>query len=212
VLRTEQEAWRRERAAFVTASRFADVMAFGKTGQPLKERRDYLGEIVTERLTGEPCSMILAPALGWGNDVEPYGKTAYEIATGCVLREPGLLKHPSIPWVAATPDGLVDPDGGYESKCPANSLVHLQTWLDGMPKAHMPQIQGGMWVCERAWWDFVSYDPRMPAHLRLYRQRIQRDDAYIAQLEKHVRQFLAEVDEMLDRIAKLGVSELKRAA
>ena len=212
MLRSEEAAWRKERAGHVTASRFSDVMAFGKQGQPLKGRNDYLGEIVAERLSGEPCSMILAQALGWGNDVEPYAKMAYEIATGAVLRDGGLVKHPTLAWVAATPDALVGDDGGYESKCPANSLVHLQTWLDGMPKEHLPQVQGGMWITGRKWWDFVSFDPRMPPHLRLYRQRIDRDDAYIAEIEKHVVRFLKDVDSLLGRLAMLGLTELRRAA
>lgn len=212
MLRVDHEAWRLERAGYVTASRFCDVMAFGKSGQPLKARHDYLAEIVTERLTGEPHSIILAQALGWGNDVEPYGKTAYEIATGSIIKDVGMVKHPSLPWVAATPDGVVGEDGGFESKCPANSMVHLMTWLDGMPKEHMAQVQGAMWVTERAWWDFVSFDPRMPPHLRLYKQRIARDEVYIAELEKQVRNFLAEVSGMLGRLAMLGLTEMMRAA
>lgn len=210
--RADQEAWRKERAGYVTASRFADVMAFGKNGAPLKARQDYLAEVVTERLTGEPYSMILAPALGWGNDVEPYGKMAYEIATGAVLRDSELVKHPTIPWVAATPDGLLDPDGGYESKCPANSMIHLQTWLNGMPAEHIPQVQGCMWVCGRQWWDFVSFDPRMPPHLRLYRQRIERDDKYIERMTGMIGAFLADVTDMLAKLSDLGVTNLKRAA
>lgn len=202
----------RARAGFVTASRFGDVMAFGKQGQPLEARRKYLGEVVTERLSGEPCNMLLAPSLGWGNDVEPYGKIAYEISTGNVLQASDFVKHPSIEWVGCTPDALVGDDGGYESKCPVNSLVHLETWLDGMPKNHLPQIQGCMWVTGRTWWEFASFDPRMPPHLRLYRQRIERDDAYIAALEGHVLKFLKEIEGMLGRLAFIGVTSIRRAA
>lgn len=212
MLRTEQEAWRRERAGYVSASRFGDVIAFGKNGQPLKARQDYLAEIVTERLTGEPYSMILAPSLGWGNDVEPYAKIAYQVETGNVIEDVQLVKHPDIAWVACTPDGLIDNDGGYESKCPASSMVHLQTWLNGMPTEHQPQVQGGMWITGRKWWEFVSYDPRMPRNIRLYRQRIARDDTYIANLDEQVRAFLKEVDAMLAKLAKLGVTELRKAA
>ena len=210
--RVDQAAWRRARAGYVTASRFGDVMAFGKNGQPLKSRNDYLGQVVTERLSGEYCNSLLAPSLGWGNDVEPYAKLAYEIATGEILTPTEYIQHPTLEWVGGTPDALIGTDGGYESKCPVNSLVHLLTWLDGMPKEHVPQIQGYIWITGRKWWDFVSYDPRMPAHLRLYRQRIERDEDYIKNLEQHVVRFLKEVDGMLGRLAFLGLTEIRRAA
>lgn len=212
MLLTEQPAWLRARAGFCTASRFADVMAFGKSGQPLKARNDYLGEIVAERLSGEPVSSALSSAMGWGADVEPYAKAAYEIATGAVVLPCEFVRHPTLAWVGATPDGLLGEDGGYESKCPANSLVHLTCWLDGMPKEHLPQVQGCLWVTGRNWWEFISYDPRMPAHLRLYRQRIERDDAYIAAIEAQVARFLKDVDAFLGRLAFIGVTGLPRAA
>lgn len=202
VARADLEQWLRARAGLVTASRFGDVMAFGAKGQPLKARQDYLAEIVVERMTGEPHSMVLAPSLGWGNDVEPYARTAYEVKTGLVLEDAGLVKHHDIEGVACTPDGFVGDDGGFECKCPANSMVHLQTLVNGMPDEHTPQVQGGMWVTGRAWWDFGSFDPRMPEHLRLYVQRIARDADYIAKLEAAVRAFLREADEFAAKLMK----------
>lgn len=201
--RAELEAWRRARAGVVTASRFGEVLAFGAKGQPLKARQDYLGQIVVERLTGEPFSMIIAQALGWGTDLEPYAVAAYEARTG-LLVAPGndLVLHPDVLGVGATPDGLVGEDGGFECKCPASSIVHLRTILEGMPVEHVPQVQGGMWVTGRRWWDFVSYDPRMPERMRLHVQRIERDERYIARLEEAVLAFLAEVGDWLTRLER----------
>ena len=51
-----------------------------------------------------------------------------------------------------------------------------------------------MAACERDWCDFVSYDPRLPGNMQLFVKRIQRDEAYIAELEAAVTQFLLEVD------------------
>jgi hypothetical protein len=62
----------------------------------------------------------------------------------------GFIKHPTIKWVGVSPDGLIDDDGGFESKSPFNSVNHLYTLLDGMPEEHMAQCQGGMWVTGRA--------------------------------------------------------------
>jgi hypothetical protein len=53
-----------------------------------------------------------------------------------------------------------------------------------------------MWITGRQWWDFASYDPRMPKHLRLFVQRIERNDEYIQNLEKEVIAFSAQADEI----------------
>ncbi len=60
-----------------------------------------------------------------------------------------------------------------------------------------------MWVTGRKWWDFQSYDPRLPAPLRRYIQRVPRDDAYIAMLETEVISFTAEVETVVAKLKKL---------
>jgi hypothetical protein len=59
-----------------------------------------------------------------------------------------------------------------------------------------------MWVTGRAWWEFVSYDPRMPEPHRLYIQRIERDDAFIAELAVAVAEAEARVVEILEQLSK----------
>jgi putative phage-type endonuclease len=194
--------WHADRCGHVTASRFCDVIAIGKGGKPLKARDDYLMRIVTERLTGEQVESADSFAMAWGRDAEPFARSAFEAETGLIVTQSGFVKHPTIAWVGCSPDGLVGKDGGYESKCPKNSSVHLATIRDGMPEEHMPQVQGCMWVTGRQLWHFVSFDPRMPEHLRLYRQVIARDDQYIANLEKEIVRFLAEVDSQVQHFKK----------
>jgi hypothetical protein len=46
----------------------------------------------------------------------------------------------------------------------------------------------------RQWCDFASYDPRLPESMRLIVIRLHRDDAMIAELEREVSSFLAEVE------------------
>jgi hypothetical protein len=130
-----------------------------------------------------------------GTEFEPQARMEYEARTGAMVEQVGFLHHPTIALCGGSPDGLVDEDGGLEIKCPYNSANHLQCFLTGMPEEHIPQVQGLMWITGRQWWDFVSYDPRMPDHLKLYQSRIERDDEYIATLEKAVREFLAGVHE-----------------
>jgi hypothetical protein len=61
-----------------------------------------------------------------------------------------------------------------------------------------------MAVTERTWCDFVSYDPRLPADLRLFVQRLYRHDTVIELLEREVGAFLAEVDALMRRLEGLA--------
>jgi hypothetical protein len=45
----------------------------------------------------------------------------------------------------------------------------------------------------------------MPSHLQLFVKRIERNDAYIAELEKEVIQFLAEVDDKVKKLNEIKV-------
>ena len=125
----------------------------------------------------------------------------YEAATGAMVEQVGFIKHPTLQMVGCSPDGLIDEDGGYESKSPFNSVNHIWTLLEGMPEEHMAQCQGGMWITGRKWWDFQSFDPRLPQPFCRYAQRIERDDKYIAALESEVIAFTAEVAEMVKRLS-----------
>jgi putative phage-type endonuclease len=198
--------WLRERAGHATASCFADILATGAKGQPLKAREDYLMRLVVERITGEPVLTPASFAMQWGTEAEPYARGAYEEETGRIVREVGFVKHPQHAWIGASSDGLVGANGGIEIKCPHNSAIHLLTWEIGMPEHHKPQVQGQMWVLGLDWIDFCSYDPRMQTgaeHLKLYRERIKRDDDYIAHLERDVLAFLALVQMKVDMFGAL---------
>jgi len=190
--------WLRARAGHATASRFCDILAASKKdGKPLKARDDYLMELVVEQITGEPIFSASSYAMQWGTASEPYARAAYERTTGSLVREVGFVKHKTHAWVGASSDGLVGASGGIEIKCPFNSAVHLATWEGGMPEHHQAQVYGQMWILDLEWIDFCSYDPRMLGdgqHLQLYRQRIQRDQKYIDELEDKVLNFLSEVD------------------
>jgi hypothetical protein len=64
----------------------------------------------------------------------------------------------------------------------------------------MAQVQGQMWITGREWCDFVSFDPRMPADLQLYVQRVQRNPEFIAGLEREIITFLGEVDAIVAKL------------
>lgn len=218
--------WHQERAGFATGSKFADAIGFRKDGKgELKARADYRLQLVVERLTGQPKEGgFYSAAMDFGTKTEPEARTAYEIATSRLVEEVGFMQHPEIEWCGLSVDGLVGEDGTIEIKCP-NSETHIRTILmrsqalaklllgDAavfnsepilMPEEYYPQVQGGLWVTGRQWCDFISYDPRFPKELRLYVQRIERDEAYITKLSTGLVKFLDEVEEAVTQI--LGVN------
>jgi hypothetical protein len=194
--------WHADRCGYATASCFAEVLAKGEG----KTRAAYLRRVATERLTGKPAETFSNSHTARGTEQEPFARLAYEAEFGEPVELVGFIKHPKL-MAGCSPDGLVGKDGGGEFKC-VIPTVQLETWIASapFPPAHRAQIQGNLWITGRAWWDFVSYSPDMPAHLRLYRHRVERDEAYISNLEREVRKFLEEVDAMVDRLMRMSMT------
>lgn len=182
------QAWFDYRAGHATASRFKDILA-GKGA-----RDAYLWQLVGERLAGAPMRSSGSQSIDWGHHSEPLAREEYRIRTGELTRQVGFAVHSRIKWVGASSDDLVGEDGAIEIKSPFNSGIHARTLALGMPEDHYPQVQGNLWVLERQWLDFCSYDAEYPSPYNLYIQRFARDDRFITMLGKEVKLFLAEVN------------------
>lgn len=189
--------WKSARAGKVTASKISDVMAKIKTGEAAS-RRDYRAQIVAEILTGTPQDDIfINDAMRWGTEQEPFARAAYETNRGVLVDQVGLVLHPAIDRGAASPDGLVDPDGLVEIKCP-KTATHLSYLMAGeVPSQYQPQMLWQMACTGAQWCDFVSFDPRLPEDLQLFVVRFKRDQARIDSMEAEVVTFLEEVDTTL---------------
>lgn len=185
--------WFSARLGKVSASRVADVIAKTKTGWGAS-RANYAAELVAERLTGATAERYSNAAMAWGTETEPQARSMYEFMRDCGVVEVGTVLHPTIDMSCASPDGLVGDDGLVEIKCP-NTATHIETLLgDAIAGKYITQMQWQMACTGRKWCDFVSFDPRMPGDMQILVSRVARDDAMIADLEKHVVAFLAEVD------------------
>lgn len=188
--------WLMERVGKATGSEFSSIMATRKDKKEAAPRYNYRIELVCERLTGLPSTRFVSKYMLWGAEHEPAARMAYEARTGAMVMQPGFMHHTTIPMCGGSVDGLVDDDGIIEIKAP-DTTTHIETLLAGeMPEDHNPQTQGYLWITGRKYCDFVSYDPRLPDGLKLYVQRIKRDDDYIAELAANVMNFLEEVSVM----------------
>lgn len=198
------EAWLAARAGIATASCFGDILATIKSGEAAS-RRNYRARLVVEQLTGRCVSSFTTAAMRQGTEREPLARDAYMVQTGNLVQQVGFIRHDTIEC-GASPDGLIDEDGGLECKCPelATHLEYLR--LTAEPAEYRPQIQGGMWITGRKYWDFVSFNPDFPAHLQLIVRRVMRDEKYIAGLALAVELFMGEVRKEVEEVRSMKVA------
>lgn len=200
--------WFAARVGKVTASRVADVVAKTKSG-PSASRKNYMAELICERLTGQPAERFQNAAMQWGTQTEPDARRAYAFHADVDVLEVGFVDHPRIAMTGASPDGMVGEVGLVEIKCP-NTATHLETLLGGsVPEQYVTQMQWQMACTDSLWCDFVSYDPRLPQGMALFVSRVARDNDRIAELEAEVGAFLNELD---SKVAELRRQYERREA
>jgi len=201
------EEWFAARIGKVTASRVADVIAKTKSGYSAS-RDNYMAQLICERLTGQQGESFTNAAMTWGTETEPLARSAFEAYADVMVEEVGFVPHPTIEMSGASPDGLVGLFGMLEIKCP-NTATHIDTLLtQTVSGKYITQMQWQMRCCERQWCEFVSFDPRLPQDLQLFVKRVEFDPEYVAMLEKEVIQFLAELDDKVNKLTNLKVKNV----
>ena len=194
--------WHECRRGVPTASRFADVISKGRGNQPSKTRSRYLYELLDEIVSKEPTPEVNTSQMERGHAVEDEAADLYAFERDVELVRVGFMMRGR---VGCSPDRLVGDDGMVEikSKLP---YLHWEIVAAGeMPKEHVPQVQGQLWVSGRQWCDFVSHYPRRPPFIT----RVERDEKYIQTLAQAVADFVGELDAL---VKKYSPEELEKAA
>jgi putative phage-type endonuclease len=206
------EAWRLARCGSLGASSLGDALAKTKSGWGAS-RANVLARLAIERLTGTPQDTYQNQAMRDGVEREPTARAAYQFERGVLVKQVGLIKHPTIAGTHASPDGLVADDGMIEIKAPS-AATHLETLLGApIPQKYQYQCAWQMGCTGRKWVDFTSYHPDFPEAMQLHITRINRDGRLIAELEDQVREFLAELEAKLAALtSRYGVSSQQEAA
>lgn len=200
------DEWRQVRLGKITGSRIADIMRRTKSGVSAT-RQTYLGELVAERLSGVAAESFTSKAMQWGKETEAEARQAYAMTKGVKPVQIGFVDHDSVPMAGASPDSLIGDDGALEIKCP-NSATHIATLLGAeIDPDYVKQMQWGLACSGRRWCDFVSFDPRMNPELQMHVKRITRDPIMIADMEREVRKFLADIDETMGKLRALYQAE-----
>ena len=205
--------WFAARAGILTATGAADMLAKTlKSGGEPASRRDLRTRLVVERLTGQPAEEngYVSPEMKRGTELEPLALAAYEAATGALVQSVGFIKHATLP-IGCSPDGVIgNLEGGVELKCP-KSATHLGYLRHPgkCPAEYVPQITHTLYVTGAPWWDFVSFDPRFPEPLQLFRVRVFAADLNLTAYGQMVDAFLADVLAEFQEVAELLVAAVK---
>lgn len=139
-------AWYTAREGLITASDFAQAMGEGKFGS---QRDFFVKKVAPARLPAFPSSL---PPLKWGVMFEPVATELYRARNGGIrVHEFGLITHPRLPHLGASPDGITDAGVMVEVKCP-----YARRITGEVPYQYFCQIQGQLEVCGLRHCDYLE--------------------------------------------------------
>ena len=195
--------WFQARLGCLTASKAVAVLKRGRDGKPLKAYYDLMDELIAERVTGVAEEHFFTDAMAWGVEREDEARSRYEAESGCFVDEVGFVKHPTLAWFGASPDGLVGEDGLLEIKCP-KTTTHLRRFkCKEVPEEYKPQMLVQLICTGRKWVDYVDYDPRVPEQLQYYAARFEPTIEELKDAEDKCAEFLNEVENELNKLLKV---------
>lgn len=190
--------WLRLRMGKPTASSFDRIIT--TTGKPSSQQQAYVNELLAELIIGAPIAGPSMPWMSRGKEMEEEARTCYELTTDTEVELVGFCTTDD-GKIGCSPDGLVGDKGGYEQKCPSPA-VHVSYLFSeaGVGGAYKAQVQGCLYVCEREWWDTVSYYPGMPQGL----VRTTRDEIFIEELARQLGIFVESLARGIEQITERG--------
>lgn len=188
--------WLAARLGRVTMSELKALLVKGKGPGGLGAGAiTYMHQLIGERITGEQAEPFQGNAhTRRGHELEGVARALYCDATGEPQpQEVGLILNHEVGY---SPDSLVGANGLLEIKTKLPKF-QIEVLLNGeIPDEHIPQCQGGLWVSEREWIDFVSYWPGMP----LFIKRAYRDEVMIRKIAERVEAFYEEMDRRISQV------------
>jgi len=176
------DEWWSLRRGLPTASQFSRIIT--PRGALSKSMFKYAAELrVESSSTGDSERGYQSAAMKHGAETEGEARKYYESDAGVEVIQVGLCVADDGSY-GGSPDGLVGDDGCLEIKCPLRK-THADYLRSGaLPAQYRPQVHGHLLVTGRAWCDFLSYCPDLPALI----VRVRRD-SYTEKLGSALRVF-----------------------
>lgn len=137
----KSEEWYEMRSNMLTASDWGTILGenhYSNSNEVLKKK------------CGQD-NFITNAAMQWGNKYEDVAVLVYEYRNNVKVLEFGCLRHPFIPFLGASPDGITKDGIMLEIKCPTSRKI------TGIPPSYYwCQVQGQLEVCELDRCDFLE--------------------------------------------------------
>jgi putative phage-type endonuclease len=146
--------WYAARLGKLTASKAAVIMGDLKTSG----LATYVKAVAWERVFGARDEEYRNACMDRGHEFEPLARAWYEFERDVEVETVGIVPHPSIEFIAASPDGLL-PDRTLEIK----SVLH-GAWMEvkrtqQVPSEYRWQCRWQMMCAGLSLCDFVCYHP-----------------------------------------------------
>ena len=213
--------WKIQRLGHFTGSRIAELMVSGKEKDEVfgKTAMSYIYEVASERNLRD---VVLSDDTVWqmyddhvsiwsreiqfGIDWEPEARRFYMKRTGFVVEESESVEHPTIPFLSASPDGIVYVEGirtrVLEIKCPTPSVymkyvseIHDNASLKKVNKTYYYQTQAEMMVTGASFCDFTVFNPFMKNQMHIV--SIEPDKQVFDEIKKRVERANMIINEIL---------------
>lgn len=193
------QEWLNLRLGIVTCSELDCLLVNGKGQAGFGAGAfSYMDQLIGERITGEAADPFQGNRhTERGHELEGKARELYVARTGSELEQVAIILNHGIGY---SPDALVGSEGLDEIKTKLPKFQVSVILAGEVPKEHIAQCQGGLWVSEREWIDFISYWPGMP----LFIKRMHRDEAMIRTIAERVKTFYEIMEERMDRV--MGVA------
>lgn len=168
----------------ITGSRIPKVLGISLYGS----RADLLREMTRQALDA-PAEWDGNIATEYGQEHESDGIDAFERRTGILVHSGQEIQvHPTIDYLAATPDGLIGTDGVLEVKAP---YMARYISIDERPD-YQAQCQLLMEITGRRYTEFVVWRPSGASFSRL-----ERDPEWLPSVMPQIDAFIAEYRETI---------------
>lgn len=188
--------WIKERLGLPTASKFAEIIT--TKGNPTSEDRriKYLDKLAGEYVTGRQHEWYVSKKMLEKAEREEDSVLLYEFTHDVEIQRVGLCWKDEQKMFGASPDGLIDPDGGFETKDadPNVQVMRRRTNWKGMDCYQ--QCQGGMFICKRKWWILQSYCEGMAPIII----RFERNEEFVQALKNELNKFCLELAVLIKKL------------
>ena len=148
------DEWYALRRGRITMSHAKELLTVGKG----KTRESYLMTVAAERLSTYQVEGFYNGDMLRGNELESFALECFRRAyPKSKIEKAGFVLHDD-ERIGCSPDALTEYIG-IEIKCPLPK-THIK-YLNRayVESEHGGQIQGGLWICKKEAWHFISFCP-----------------------------------------------------